>query len=452
MKNHNISNLDHEFILLSSLIFNPDMRYLAHELSENDFHLLGHSQIFALMKPLIDSRQDFTLPSLANLMAEKSSQQCLGILTKMYNSYPSVGHLKSLVDELKRFKRFRDAQMLMLTKLPMFENISDKTDLELQTLVDELRKLSFDYKRKKLSTTVDYATKGYEKPIEHGMIAEFQTRQAMKAEGMKVIAGYPTHFADIDKIFDGFQAGHLTYIAARPGVGKTTFMLNLAERMAVQNGLKVGIFSLEMTGLELTEKIYLARADLSHRRAKRGEVSSTDIHQLYGAVRELEGHPMMIDDTSMIRIADLSHRAKAWRELEKVDIIFIDYVQLISPTDARKSKYESTTEISQKLKILAKELNIPVVSLAQLNRESDRPGIQKPKVSDLRDSGALEQDADEIFLLANNPDNANVLKVYLAKNRFGECGEFELQFMKDLGKLNNLYRREVEDDSYFPRR
>ena len=239
-------------------------------------------------------------------------------------------------------------------------------------------------------------------------------------------------------------------------MGKTTCMVNLALNMLLKNNLKVGIFSLEMPDLSIAEKMLFTHAQVNAKEIKKGNIHGIDFQTIYACAKELESKISIIEDSAKIGISDLFNRVHHWIETVEIDIVFIDYLQLISSSNDR-SKYEQITEISQQLKILAKDANIPIVCLAQLNRNAARDVDTKPRISDLRDSGSIEQDADEIFLLhcpsLENPhEKPGLLEVVIGKNRFGETGKIELCFQKStgfIGDLSKLKRPDEEEDKIF---
>lgn len=275
-----------------------------------------------------------------------------------------------------------------------------------------------------------------------------QTQQLRK-NGQSIFKGHSTGFKDIDQKVLGLSPGHLIVIGGRPGQGKTSLMIHMIKSM---RDLNVGLFSLEMTAEELGTKLLLSMAKVAYRNFWDGNLQDTDIHKIYAASQELEGYNLIIYDQSGIRPSDLRAMCKRQKEMSGLDIVFVDYLQLMSGDQRMyENNQVKVASISRSLKSLAKELNIPIVALAQVNRNPDKTQEKTPSIGDLRESGAIEADADQIWLLYHSDGQGKVkqegvLTVIIGKNRFGEKGEVKIRWSPRLEEMGNL-TRETKDEN-----
>jgi replicative DNA helicase len=267
-----------------------------------------------------------------------------------------------------------------------------------------------------------------------------QKRQEAFKNGTSVQSGIPTLFRDLDKIFGGFKAGHSIIIGARPGVGKTTIACNLIVNLCSVSDTPIGVFSLEMEKSELFSKIVFLHSEVDQRTFEDGSLNGERYQDLFLSSHKISKFPVFIDDTAGLNTALMYARAKLWKKKYDVKIIFIDYLQLLKAVGKFPNKNEEIGEVSRFLKKMAKDLKVCIVSLAQLNRDSEKNS--RPISSDLRESGQIEQDADAIFML-HNPSSIDkynkpgILEVCVTKNRFGKEGVVELIFNKETGKMRD---------------
>lgn len=266
------------------------------------------------------------------------------------------------------------------------------------------------------------------------------------------LAGIPSGFTDLDRMTAGFQPGTLIILAARPAMGKTAFALSMARNMAVDFHKPVAVFSLEMTAVELTMRLISAESQISGDRLKKGEkLPDWEKEQMLARAQTLSESPIFIDDTPQLSIFELRAKCRRLRQRHKIEMVFIDYLQLMqggSETNKNGNREQEISMISRQLKALSKELGIPVLALAQLSREVEkRGGTKKPQLSDLRESGAIEQDADIVMFIyrpeyydINEDDNGSTLgmaDIILAKHRSGGTGECRLRFVKQFARFEN---------------
>jgi replicative DNA helicase len=265
---------------------------------------------------------------------------------------------------------------------------------------------------------------------------------ARALRGPTSVSGVPTGYVDLDEKTAGFQASELIIVAARPSVGKTAFSLNLVRNMVVQEQKAVFFVSLEQSRIELAERLLCSQGKVDSHRLRKGHLNADDMQRLMEASDQLSQAKLFIDDSpaqGMLRIAANARRLKMRHGL---DIVFIDYLQLIEPDNKRDSRQEQVAAISRRLKFLAKELEIPVVALAQVNRSSEDRQDHRPRLSDLRESGSIEQDADTVMLL-HRPDGepgqqGETIDVIIAKQRNGPTDTVTLTFVKPFMRFENF--------------
>jgi replicative DNA helicase len=262
------------------------------------------------------------------------------------------------------------------------------------------------------------------------------------------ISGLPTGFIDLDEKTAGLQNSELIIMAARPSHGKTALAMNIARHVAVEDNQPVFVVSLEQSRIELAERLLCCQARVDSHKLRKGHLGSEDMQKLIEAGGTLRNAPLFIDDTpgqGMLRIAANARRLKL---REKIKLVVIDYLQLIEPDNRRDNRQEQVAQISRRLKFLARELQIPVMALAQVNRGAEDRTEHKPRLADLRESGAIEQDADTVMLL-HRPEmyepgqHEGELEIHIAKQRNGPTGELSLTFIKHFMRFENFVEAPV---------
>jgi replicative DNA helicase len=288
-------------------------------------------------------------------------------------------------------------------------------------------------------------------------VEDFHQRQGM-------LTGVGTGFSDLDKMTSGLHPGEMTVIAARPSMGKTSLAMNIAESVAIDQHLPVGVFSLEMTAESLVLRMLCSRARVNLRNVREGFLAERDFPKLTGTAGKLANAPLFIDDSSALSILQLRAKARRMAQQHGVKLFVVDYLQLLHSTSRRaENRQQEITDISGGLKALAKELNVPVIVLSQLNREPEkREGGAKPRLSDLRESGAIEQDADVVGLLykpgkgagedeeggAGEEPEAEPVNLLIAKQRNGPTGDVKLTFLRQITRFESAAKVSDDDVPY----
>jgi len=270
---------------------------------------------------------------------------------------------------------------------------------------------------------------------------EFQT----KGPGDPGITGVPTHFLDLDKMLNGFSNSNLMILAARPAMGKTALALNIAENICFKNGLAVGVFSLEMSAEQLLHRMICSQSEVESDKIRLGSLNGTEYQKIVGAVNRMSQGTMIIDDQPGLKVTDLRARARRMKEIHNISFLVIDYLQLISGSGLSRgseNRQNEISEISRMLKNLARELNIPILCLSQLSRKVEERAGHRPLMSDLRESGSIEQDSDVILFLLRREyydpyDKPGLADLIIAKNRHGAIGDVSLTYRKELAQFAN---------------
>jgi len=265
-------------------------------------------------------------------------------------------------------------------------------------------------------------------------------------EKKELITGVPTGFEKLDEMTSGLQKSDLVIIAGRPSMGKTAFALNIAQRAAVDAGIPVAIFSLEMSKEQLAFRMLSSEAMVDSQRLRRGYPGETDWPKLTTAAGRLAEAPIYIDDTAAISVLEMKAKARRLKAESGLGLLIVDYLQLMRAGGTRDSREQEISEISRSLKALAKELNIPVVALSQLNRQVEQRTNRRPQMADLRESGAIEQDADVIMFLYRDEvynrteENTGLAEVNIGKQRNGPTGTVKLVFLEKYTRFENPSR------------
>ncbi|MDD3568082.1 MAG: replicative DNA helicase [Bacteroidales bacterium] len=265
------------------------------------------------------------------------------------------------------------------------------------------------------------------------------------------LSGVPCGFSQLDRMTSGWQPSDLVIVAARPSMGKTAFVLSMARNMAVDHDVSVAFFSLEMSSIQLVNRLIVSESGISHEKIRNGRLTPQEWTQLTVKIGDLQNSKILIDDTPALSIFELRAKCRRLKSQYDVGIIIIDYLQLMTgPTDTRGNREQEVSTISRSLKAIAKELNVPIIALSQLNRSVEtRGGNKRPQLSDLRESGAIEQDADMVLFIHrpeyygfNEDEEGNSLvglaEIIVAKHRNGAVGDIRLRFRKEQAKFSDL--------------
>ncbi len=288
-------------------------------------------------------------------------------------------------------------------------------------------------------------------------LQERQEQYQLKGPTESGVTGLSSHFIDLDKMLNGLNNSNLMILAARPAMGKTAFALNVAENVCFKGGLPVGVFSLEMSAEQLVHRIICSQSEVESDKIKTGALNGAEYQRIVEAVNVMQNHVMVIDDQPGLKITDLRARARRMKEIYGIRFLVIDYLQLITGSGSsrtQENRQNEIAEISRMLKNLARELNIPVLCLSQLSRKvEERPG-HRPMMSDLRESGSIEQDSDIVMFMLRREyydpmDKPGMAELIIAKNRHGGIGNVNLTYRKEFVQFGNYASMKYDSRNSF---
>jgi len=423
-------NTEAERSVLGSLMLDKDaIVKVADFLQPNDFYKDSHGKIFEIMLNLYEEREPIDVLSISNKLDEKGKLEEVGgssYVTSLVNTVPSASHIAHYAKVVQKKGMLR--RLIAAANKIIEMGYSGTEDVE--KLLDEAEQGIFKVSQKYLKQ--DFV------PIKSILESAFNRIDELhKDDGS--LRGVPTGFPDIDNILAGLQKSDLLILAARPSIGKTTLALDIARQIGVQAKVPVGIFSLEMSSDQLIDKMLATQAGIDLWRLRTGKLRSdgpeNDFEKLNEAMGILSEAPIYIDDTASANIMEMRTMARRLQSEHNLGLIIIDYLQLMEGRrTSGDSRVQEISEISRALKQLARELNIPIIALSQLSRQVESRSPQIPKLSDLRESGSIEQDADVVMMLyredREKPDtpNKNIVEVSIAKHRNGPLGKANLYF------------------------
>ena len=422
-------SLDAEMALLGSIMLRPEAMYeITDIINPNSFYAEKHRLTFDTMLDLFKKSSPIDLLSLSSRLEEKKMLEQIGgasYLTELVNTVPSSANVKHYADIVQ--KKYMMRELIRASEHISVLGYDEATDLE--NLLDEAEKTIFN-------VTKHFSSNQRFKELKP-LLNEAYERLEKLSSSTHELRGVPTGFKSLDDMLAGFQKSDLIILAARPSVGKTALALDIARRTAVNHGTEVGIFSLEMSSQQLVDRIMAAQSRVDSWMIRKGKVNDDGFTHIRNALDELSRAPIFIDDQPGNNILKMRSVARKLKSEKGLKLLIVDYLQLMLPTSSRAndSTVQQVTEISRSLKNLARELEIPVIALSQLSRAVEQRG-GRPRLSDLRDSGSIEQDADVVMFIhsdeqKNEDGKRNPIiekDIIIAKHRNGPVGEVKFKF------------------------
>lgn len=433
-------NIEIEQSVLGALMLDKDgVIKVADFLKVGDFYKNNHNLIYQTIIDLYEKREPIDFLSVSNKLEEKKKLEEVGgasYLATLINSVPSASHL---VHYAKIVQKKALLRRLIETANSIAEMGYQESE-DVEKILDEAEQKLFNVSQKYIKQEFV--------PIKSILEEAFNRIDELHKEGNK-FRGLPTEFPDLDNILAGLQKSDFIVLAARPSIGKTTLALDIARNIGIKSKVPVGIFSLEMSSDQLVDRLIAAQAGVDLWRLRTGKLKSDDFQKIGEAMGILSETPIFIDDTATANIMEMRTIARRLQAEHKLGLIIIDYLQLMEGRNS-ENRVQEISEISRGLKNLAKELNIPVLALSQLSRAVESRPDQIPKLSDLRESGSIEQDADVVLFLYREdrvkPDtpNKNVVEIHIAKHRNGPIGKAFLYFEESSTTFKSLERAHTE--------
>lgn len=430
-------NIQAESSLLGSILLDQDaITKIADIIKPDDFYEQRHGTIYKSMLELYEQRKPIDVLTLTDKLESAGVVDEVGgasYITELSNSVPSAAHVHYYGEIVSKKSTLRH----LITAAQEITSLGFSDSEDTDDLLDKAEQLLYGVSEHKTS-------QGF-RAIGEVLNESFDRLEDLSKDNSK-LRGVSTGFSGLDNILAGFQNSDLIILAARPSVGKSTLALNVAHHVAAKDGVPVGIFSLEMSQEQLVDRLLSAESGVDSWKLRTGSLNDDDFGKIGTAMGGLSEAPIFIDDTPMLNVMEIRTKARRIQNEHGLGLIIIDYLQLMSSqTKHSDNRVQEVSEISRGLKGLARELNVPVLTLSQLNRSVETRHPQIPQLADLRESGSIEQDADVVMFIYRedmyNPetDRQNIADIYVSKHRNGPTGRVELFF-----KGENTQFREID--------
>ncbi|HHV71816.1 MAG TPA: replicative DNA helicase [Clostridia bacterium] len=444
-------NIEAEQSVLGAMLLEKDAIVRVMEiLRPDDFYHEAHKIIFQSITDLFNQAEPVDLVTLTEELRRKGKLELVGgvtYITALANSVPTaanVDYYAKIVEEKSVLRK------LIRAATDIVSNCYNSTE-DVETIIDQAEQQIFKISQRRSS-------EGFA-PIKSVLTQTFEKIEYLYSHKGGV-TGIASGFSDLDKITSGFQPSDLIIVAARPSMGKTAFCLDIARNAAINQGETVAIFSLEMSKDQLAQRMLCAEARVEGQRLRTGFLTENDWPRLTYALGRLSEAPIFIDDTPGISIMEMRTKARRIKAEHGLGLLIIDYLQLMQSSSRIENRQQEISEISRSLKGLARELQVPIIALSQLSRAVESRQDKKPMLSDLRESGAIEQDADVVIFIyrdeyynsikeediisGKKEDNRGKAEIIIAKQRNGPVGSIELGFQKDFARFVSLEKERKE--------
>lgn len=441
-------SIEAEIAVLGAMMLEPTATFRGLELlDEPDFYKESHQFLFRAMKELSKNLQAIDYLTVTEKLIQLKLLDKIGgatTISKIVASVPTAANIDYYAQIVSDKATLRT---IIKTSTKLITDAYNE-DEEVGTMLDNAEQNIFSLKERTFEGDFNSMTNIIQDTIDH-----VDKLAHHKGE----VIGVHTGFGQLDSMTSGFQSSDLIILAGRPSMGKTALAISMARNMAVSHNYKVGFFSLEMSEQQVGLRLLSSQSGIDHQKLRQGNIPAVLWTDLTKAASELSDANLFIDDTAGLNILDIRSRARRLKNEHGLDVIFIDYLQLAHATGKIDNRQHEISNISQGLKALAKELKIPVIALSQLSREVEkRGGDHKPQLSDLRESGAIEQDADIVMFIfrkivySKDPEDEGKAELIISKQRNGPIGSVNLNFQKNIARFFELaygeYQNEVDSE------
>ena len=418
-------------ILLDNTVCNQAIELLRRE----DFFLDSHRRIFDKMVALTERGSPIDLITLSDELRRAAEFEQIGGATYIASLIDGVPRTDTIEHYAKIVKSKGQLRKLITASNQIIASCFDEED-DPDVIIDRAEQMIFQIAEDRVRQGFQYI----------GEVAQRRLEQIEQMAGRpEMITGVPTGFTDFDQMTSGLQRQDLIIIAARPSMGKTAMALNMAQ-YAAKNGSTVGIFSLEMSAEQLVSRFLCSEARVDAHRLRTGYLNREEWARLADALRRLCETQVFIDDTPGTTVLEMRAKSRRLKAEHRLDLLIIDYLQLMSGRGRNESRQQEVSQISRDLKGLAKELDVPVMALSQLSRATETRSDHRPQLSDLRESGSIEQDADVVCFIYReevynqSDENRGVAELIVGKQRNGPTGTAQLAFLKEFTRFENMWR------------
>jgi len=432
-------NLEAEMAVLGSMLLDEDAISVSCELLDGgSFYKDSHKKIFEAILGLYNTNKAVDLITLTDELKKNGLLEEIGgvsFLTALANSVPTAANINHYVHIVKEKSILRT----LINNATRIVSLCYESEGNIDEVVDSAERFIFEVSDRK-----SHGTYLHLKEIIKDSIETIDRLYQKKAH----VTGIPTGFIDFDTKTSGLQPSDLIVIAGRPSMGKSALALGVAEYAGVVERIPLAVFSLEMSKEQLVQRMLCSHAKVDAHKVRTGYLATSDWPRLTAAAGKLSEAPIFIDDSPAISVMELRAKARRLKAHHDIQLLILDYLQLMRGSVGIENRQQEISEISRSLKALARELNIPVVAISQLSRAVEARQDHRPQLSDLRESGAIEQDADVVVLILReeyyNPtaDNQGIAEVMIAKQRNGPVGSLRLAFIKEYTRFENIARIE----------
>jgi replicative DNA helicase len=430
-------NIEAEQSILGAILVDPDaILKVTDKLVKDDFYREDHRVIYEHMLKLFEKRRPIDLLTLTDTLESSQKLTFVGgatyiaTLTSLVNSSVHIHHHADIVRNKAMLRK-------LITAGSKITELGYKEDGESDIVLDEAEATLFGVSQTYLSNNfVPIGT----------ILSESFDRIDELHKNKGALRGVPSGFKDLDNLLGGFQKSDLVILAARPSMGKTALVLNIAENAAIKHGAKVAVFSLEQSKDQLVDRLLCSQAGVDSWKLRSGNLNDDDFPRIGQAMGVLSEAPIFIDDTPGQSSLEIRTKARRLQMEHGLDLVIIDYLQLMQGRNT-ESRQQEVSEISRSLKGVARELNVPVIALSQLSRAVEARPDKRPMLSDLRDSGAIEQDADVVMFIyrdeyyEKDTEKKNIAEILVRKHRNGPVGDVQLYFQGEQTRFRNLDKR-----------
>lgn len=432
-------NIEAEQAVLGAIFLEPSSLNVAFEiLAPEDFYRISHNKIFRAMLKLYDEGKSIDLITVTDELASQDLLEDIGgvsYLSELATSVPTAANIEyyaRIVEEKSLLRR------LIRTATSIVKDGYEQEE-DVESLLSEAEKKIMEVSARR--------NVGDFQHIKDILVKTYDNIEMLNSR-VGETTGIPTGFAELDRMTAGFQRNDLIIVGARPSMGKTAFALNIAQNVATKTDETVAIFSLEMGAEQLVMRMLCSEGNIDAHRLRTGNLTEEDWGKLTMAMGSLSNAQIFIDDTPGIRIQEIRAKCRRLKQEHGLGMVIIDYLQLIMGSSRYSdNRQQEVSEISRSLKQLARELEVPVIALSQLSRSVEQRQDKRPIMSDIRESGSIEQDADIVAFLYRDDyynkdsENKNIIEIIIAKQRNGPTGTISLAFIKEYNKFVNLERR-----------
>jgi replicative DNA helicase len=426
-------NIEAEQAVLGAILLNPDVLTSVNErIRAEDFYRQGHQRLFEAMNELAERRDPIDLLTLTAYLQDKNLLEEVGgvsYLTEIAGLVPAISN----VDYYAKIVETKSIQRNLIRTASEIINDAYTSDEDISDVMESAERRILDIAKRRI--------RGVFTPIKDALLESYEQIEALHYNqgGLK---GLSTGFIDLDKMTSGFQKSDLIIVAARPSMGKTAFALNVAQNVALRTKETVAIFSLEMSAAQLAMRMIASEGNIDAQAFRTGQLNEEDWEKLTMSIGTLSEASIFIDDTPGITIFDIRAKLRRLQAEHGLGLVMIDYLQLI--TGRGDSRNQEISEISRSLKLMAREFDVPIIALSQLSRAVEQRQDKRPMLSDLRESGSIEQDADMVAFLYRDDyyneesEKKNIAEIIIGKQRNGPVGRVELLFLKNYNKFLSL--------------